>query len=94
MSYRGAKVGHAFSSVQQVRPGRVALLQQPVWPHGQGVGLLIRRLPARVPQGVLGESNHSLGTENSIELQHHAMHQLIENNQVAMQQSIENPWHP
>ena len=40
MSYRGAKVGHAFSSVEQVRLGRVALLQQPLWPHGQGIGLL------------------------------------------------------
>ena len=56
MSYRGAKVGHAFSSVEQVRLGRVALLQQPLWPHGQGVGPPIRRLRARVPQGVLGES--------------------------------------
>ena len=36
--------------------GRVALLQQPPWPHGQGVGLLIRRLRARVPQAVLGDS--------------------------------------
>ena len=36
--------------------GRVALLQQPPWPHGQGVGLLTCRLPARVPQAVLGDS--------------------------------------
>ena len=27
--------------------------QQPPWPNGQGVGLLIRRLRVRVPQGVL-----------------------------------------
>ena len=27
--------------------------QQPPWPNGQGVGLLIRRLRVRVPQGVI-----------------------------------------
>ena len=37
------------------RMGRVALLQQPPWPHGQGIGLLIRRLRARIPQAVLGD---------------------------------------
>ena len=34
----------------------------PPWPNGQGVGLLIRRLRVRVPQGVLdfqmGEEKH------------------------------------
>ena len=30
-------------------------LQGPPWPNGQGVGLLIRRLRVRVPQGVLFE---------------------------------------
>ena len=29
------------------------LRDKPPWPNGQGVGLLIRRLWARVPQGVL-----------------------------------------
>ena len=29
------------------------LFRQPPWPNGQGVGLLIRRLRVRVPQGVL-----------------------------------------
>ena len=28
------------------------MLQLPPWPNGQGVGLLIRRLRVRVPQGV------------------------------------------
>ena len=28
-------------------------VQQPPWPNGQGVGLLIQRLRVRVPQGVL-----------------------------------------
>ena len=30
-----------------------AVLQVPPWPNGQGVGLLIRRLRVRVPQGVI-----------------------------------------
>ena len=29
------------------------LFGKPPWPNGQGVGLLIRRLRVRVPQGVL-----------------------------------------
>jgi hypothetical protein len=36
------EVGHASSSLQQGRLGRVDLLRQPPWPHGQGVGFLIR----------------------------------------------------
>ena len=32
-----------------------AKLAWPPWPNGQGVGLLIRRLRARVPQGVLSD---------------------------------------
>ena len=43
-------------SLQQGRLERVALLQQTSWPHGQGVGLLIRRFRARVTQGLLGGS--------------------------------------
>ena len=31
----------------------VAVMHKPPWPNGQGVGPLIRRLRARVPQGVL-----------------------------------------
>jgi hypothetical protein len=30
----------------------VEVAAKPPWPNGQGVGLLIRRLRARVPQGV------------------------------------------
>ena len=36
-----------------VRSGRIRLHHQPPWPNGQGVGLLIRRLRAQVPQGVI-----------------------------------------
>ena len=50
------EVGHASSSLHQGRLGYMTLLQQPPWPNGQGVGLLIRRLRVRVPQGVLGDS--------------------------------------
>ena len=31
-------------------------MHKPPWPNGQGVGLLIRRLRARVPQGVPGRN--------------------------------------
>ena len=33
---------------------------KPPWPNGQGVGLLIRRLRVRVPQGVLWAASHGL----------------------------------
>ena len=34
--------------------------RQPPWPNGQGVGLLIRRLRVRVPQGVLCCAQHPM----------------------------------
>ena len=44
----------------QLHPIRPEHSHMPPWPNGQGVGLLIRRLRVRVPQGVLflGSSMH------------------------------------
>ena len=39
-----------------IRRSAAHVQTQPPWPNGQGVGLLIRRLRVRVPQGVLVES--------------------------------------
>ena len=36
----------------------------PPWPNGQGVGLLIRRLRVRVPQGVYYIANTFVGGNN------------------------------
>ena len=42
-----------------------SLAQEPPWPNGQGVGLLIRRLRVRVPQGVLRPVRASRGMESA-----------------------------
>ena len=54
--FRGvARVMQAFAHL-------VAHVPEPPWPNGQGVGLLIRRLRIRVPQGVrINLHQHALG---------------------------------
>ena len=48
--YQGQPMSNYFNVICDVHNVRNHAL--PPWPNGQGVGLLIRRLRVRVPQGV------------------------------------------